>query len=391
MPGRAPSRLRNDSLLTQAGSLTLQRDPQKGGLITGTTQGSAALGWVYTRDKLGRVVTREETRNGVKTSYGYRYDPAGRLVEITTNGQVTDTWGYDPNGNRISHNGQTIAQYDDQDRLTRHTDGGTQRDYGYTANGELLTKTEGNAVTRYAYDVLGNLRQVTLPGQGTIDYLIDGRNRRIGKKLNGQIVQGFLYQDQLEPIAELDGQGDLVARFVYADKGHVPAYLIKNGSTYRIVSDHLGSPRQVIDTATGAVAQRMDYDVWGNVIEDTNPGFQPFGFAGGIYDRDTGLVRFGARDYDPETGRWTSKDPVGFGGGDTNLFAYAVNNPINLKDIAGKSTLCDALNAVLSDYKLKGNPFLMALNSQQTILRLRIFLRAVTVLAALISQIIETI
>jgi len=35
----------------------------------------------------------------------------------------------------------------------------------------------------------------------------------------------------------------------------------------------------------------------------TSTGFQPFGFAGGLYDRDTNLVRFGARDYDPETGR----------------------------------------------------------------------------------------
>jgi len=52
----------------------------------------------------------------------------------------------------------------------------------------------------------------------------------------------------------------------------------------------------------------MDYDEWGRAVLDTNPGFQPFGFAGGLHDRDTGLVRFGARDYDPETGRWTAKD-----------------------------------------------------------------------------------
>jgi hypothetical protein len=59
----------------------------------------------------------------------------------------------------------------------------------------------------YRYDELGNLLSVTLPGDIAIDYLIDGRNRRVGKKVNGQLVQGFLYADQLNPIAELDGEG----------------------------------------------------------------------------------------------------------------------------------------------------------------------------------------
>jgi RHS repeat-associated protein len=82
----------------------------------------------------------------------------------------------------------------------------------------------------------------------------------------------------------------------------------------------------------------MDYDEFGNVTWDTSPGFQPFGFAGGLYDRDTGLVRFGARDYDPETGRWTCKDPIGFGGGDTNLYEYVRNDPGNYVDLFGMYT-----------------------------------------------------
>lgn len=63
-------------------------------------------------------------------------------------------------------------------------------------------------------------------------------------------------------------------------------------------------------------------------------GFQPFGFAGGLYDRDTGLVRFGARDYDPETGRWTAKDPIRFQGS-INLYSYGFNDPVNLVDMSG--------------------------------------------------------
>jgi len=71
------------------------------------------------------------------------------------------------------------------------------------------------------------------------------------------------------------------------------------------------------------------------VVSDTSPGFQPFGFAGGLYDPLTGLVRFGARDYDAETGRWTAKDPIRFDGGDGNLYAYVGNDPVNRVDPSG--------------------------------------------------------
>ena len=79
--------------------------------------------------------------------------------------------------------------------------------------------------------------------------------------------------------------------------------------------DHLGSVRLVINAQTGEVAQSIDYDAWGRVLNETGAGFQPFGLAGGLYGADTKLVRFGARDYDPEAGRWTCKDPLESRGG----------------------------------------------------------------------------
>lgn len=67
------------------------------------------------------------------------------------------------------------------------------------------------------------------------------------------------------------------------------------------------------------------------MLLDTSAGFQPFGFAGGVYDRDTKLVRFGARDYDAELGRWTSKDRLLA----SNRYAYAFGNPLKYTDPLG--------------------------------------------------------
>ena len=81
---------------------------------------------------------------------------------------------------------------------------------------------------------------------------------------------------------------------------------------------------------------RFNYDSFGNIIEDTDPAFKlPVGFAGGLLDQDTGLVRFGFRDYDPDIGRWNAKDPIFFDGGNTDLYGYCLNDSINVIDMDG--------------------------------------------------------
>jgi RHS repeat-associated protein len=87
----------------------------------------------------------------------------------------------------------------------------------------------------------------------------------------------------------------------------------------------------------------MEYDEFGVVTGDSNPGFQPFGFAGGLYDRDTQLTRFGARDYDAESGRWTAKDPIRFEGDDTSLYGYSFNDGVNWLDPTGESSFAQRL------------------------------------------------
>ncbi|XXY47145.1 RHS repeat-associated core domain-containing protein [Sorangium sp. So ce269] len=350
----------DDGLLTAAGGLVLSRDPQNGRL-TGTTLGNvtetvsyndfgelarreAKIGDVtvmvveYERDALGRVIERTETLQGQTRVEGFGYDPAGRLVDVFHGGVLTTHYDVDANGNRLRRTTAAESEagtYDDQDRLLAY---GT-RTYAYQDSGELLSRvdTATGETTLFDYSALGHLRQVTLPRGTVIEYVTDGLGRRVGKKVGGALVKGLLFAGSLRPVAELDGTGAVVARFIYGERVNVPDVMIRGGVTYRLLTDALGSVRLVIDAAIGTVAQRMDYDEFGEVVLDTNPGFTPFGFAGGLYEPETGLVRFGARDYDPEVGRWTAKDPLLFDGGDTNLYAYALGDPVNRTDPTGRS------------------------------------------------------
>src|SRR5262249_52992911 len=100
----------------------------------------------------------------------------------------------------------------------------------------------------------------------------------------------------------------------------------------------------VINTSNGSIVQQLEYDEFGNILSefvDSNFLRLPFGFAGGVYDPATGLLRFGARDYDPATGRWTAKDPVTFAGDDAILYAYVGSDPVNGIDPFGFENLTD--------------------------------------------------
>ncbi|MAE34752.1 MAG: hypothetical protein CMH97_05795 [Oceanospirillaceae bacterium] len=119
-------------------------------------------------------------------------------------------------------------------------------------------------------------------------------------------------------LATFDGNNNLKHSYEYT-VGNTPTSYYAGNQRYYILTDQLGSPRIITDSA-GNVLREIEYDSYGNVIADSNPRHElPFGFAGGLYDQHTGLIRFGFRDYDPETGRWTARDPIGFAGGDTNL------------------------------------------------------------------------
>ncbi len=201
--------------------------------------------------------------------------------------------------------------------------------------------THPRGTTTYDYDALGALRSVVLPDSRVIEYLVDGLGRRIGKKVNGLVTKQWLYGAGQAPLAEADATGTIRMRFVYASKRNVPD-VVKTYTAagvadklYRIGTDQLGSPRVLFDS-TGAIFKTMEFDEFGIKVSLPDPTFDfPFGFAGGVYDADTKLTRFGARDYDASIGRWVSKDPILFEGRQANLYVYVGNDPINWADPLG--------------------------------------------------------
>jgi RHS repeat-associated protein len=131
-------------------------------------------------------------------------------------------------------------------------------------------------------------------------------------------------------IAELDSTGSV-------EKRYGPGYIVKNDTTYRVIRDHLGSVRIITNFQTGEIVQQIDYSAFGKITDMQNGNaFLDVAYAGGLYDDDTDFMRFGARDYNPHTGRWTNKDPILFNGRQSNLYVYVNNNPVNFTDPNGK-------------------------------------------------------
>ncbi len=313
----------------------------------------------YERDRNGRII-----RAGSDQKTNYRYDLQGRLERVSSGRKILREYQYDQNGNRIRmlrDENSIDAQYDNQDRLIRYG----SNDYKYNSNGHLSEKIERSfdgdrnlmtkivdlfelkhkqKTTQYKYDFFGNLLSVVLPNKNQIDYVIDGQNRRVGKKINSHLINAYVYQNQYQIAAELDDKGHVVKQFIFGSKSNVPDLMLANGKEYRIISDQVGTPKFLVDTSSGKFVKRFNFDEFGVSRGDVEFEDQeeyesslnlPFGFAGGLADSSTGLVRFGARDYDPEVGRWLSKDPILFNGRQTNLYGYAFNNPITFIDPSG--------------------------------------------------------
>jgi YD repeat-containing protein len=215
--------------------------------FAGATSGS--INWSY--DGFLRA-KQEDLGAGHLYPVTYAYDADDLLVTVAAAGTSALTY----------------SRYDEQDRLVSY-DGTT---YTYTAWGALASSTANGATTTYTYDALGALREVDLPvtadsSGGTWTYTNDALGRRIVRRAPDGTVTKLLYAG-MRPAALLDANDAVVARYVYGRDRLAPELIVTAGTTYRVLCDHLGTPRLLVDAA-GNVAEQSDYDASGVLVART--------------------------------------------------------------------------------------------------------------------------
>lgn len=296
---------------------------------THTVNGSTIYQLQLTYSNVGLITQRTETTAAGSHTFVYTYDRRGRVTVVTEDGTTTEQYVFDANNNRSSRQlGAApieLATYDTQDRLV------TRGTTAYQFNGDGYLTARNNDT--FQVSAVGELLQVNVSA-GSFGYGYDGMGRRVSRTDSSGTTQ-YLYS-ALAGSFQLSASRSptsTLTQYFYDDAGSIIACQCGGVMKY-VAADQVGSPRVFTDN-TGAVQRSVDYDSFGNITADTAPTYKfPLGYAGGLADAATGLVRFGYRDYEPASGRWIQRDPIGFQGG-MNQYAYVLNSPVMYRDPTG--------------------------------------------------------
>jgi RHS repeat-associated protein len=147
--------------------------------------------------------------------------------------------------------------------------------------------------------------------------------------VNGTITR-YVY-DGPNIVTQYDGSWNVTAKYIHTLDVDDPLTVTQGANTYYYHKDGAGSVVDLTD-ASGNVVKGYTYRSFGEIYSETGGLVQPFAFTGREYDSESGLYFHRARYYDARAGRFLTKDPIGFLGGDTNLYRYVQNNPLNLAD-----------------------------------------------------------
>jgi RHS repeat-associated protein len=282
----------------------------------------------YTFDDADKLSKTASSTDGTSN---YNYDATNQLTGATHGNQADEAYQYDANGNRINAGYQTGAN----NQLLN--DGTYTYEYDGEGNRTRRVETATGKVTEYVWDYRNRLSSVLFKNaQGavakTIDYLYDGDNQRIGKRIDGAITERYVL-DRNQIALVFDGNSNQTHRYLYGTQ--IDQVLADEASTQTLwaLGDNQGTIRDLIDNG-GSLVEHLTYDSFGKIISTPITDFR-YGYTGREQDSETGLDYYRARYYDAANGKFISEDPIGFEAGDGNLTRYVGNDSVNNIDPSG--------------------------------------------------------
>ncbi|MEK6776886.1 MAG: RHS repeat-associated core domain-containing protein [bacterium] len=282
-------------------------------------------GQIFINDKLFQIINKELSDVNNK-------DPTPRV-------HTAEAFSYDPVGNRLTDSSFNNWAYNANNQLTSY-DGVS---YTYDNNGNTISKTDASGITYYTYDPENRLTRIDFPGGTYAEYKYDPFGRRIEKNVNGTITK-YLYDGE-DILSEYNSSGTRLARYTHGPGIDEPLIMARSGQNYYYHADGLGSITELTDSS-GTIVNSYVYNSFGKVVKETEGVQNPYTYSSRERDKESGLYFYRARFYNPEIGRFLSVDPIGFLGGDVNLYSYVRNNPVNHIDPKGEA-VADPVSIVL--------------------------------------------
>ncbi|MGB8589861.1 MAG: RHS repeat-associated core domain-containing protein [Candidatus Acidiferrales bacterium] len=258
----------------------------------------------------------------------YSYDAIYELTGVTQGSNTTESYSYDPVGNRLSSLGVSSYTNNSSNELTSDSNAS----YTFDANDNTTSKTASSNTTSYAWDYENRLTSVTLPNSGgTVTFKYDPFGRRI-EKISPTATSIFAY-DGPNLIETVNSTGGVVARYAQGPIIDEPLAEVQGGTTDYYEADGNGSVTS-LSNAAGALGQTYTFDSFGNTTNSSGSVTNPFQYTAREFDTEINLYYLRARYLDPTTGRFLSEDPKRTTA-EFNFYRYALNSPLNLTDPLG--------------------------------------------------------
>lgn len=268
----------------------------------------------YTYDALGRLTKRSDSASAPLETY--TYDATGNRTSLALGTAAAQAYGYAANNHRLTAVDGVGRVYDAAGNLT--SIGGTAREYVYNDAGRMsAAKQSGTLRATYEYNGLGEqVRRATT------------------------VSTVFVYDEAGHLLGQYGATGTPIQQYVWMDDQ--PVGVISGASLHYVETDHLGTPRVVVDATRQKAIWTLDLasEPFGNTVPNSDPDGDAIAFAfdlrlpGQRYDSASGINYNYFRNYEPATGRYVESDPIGLRAG-ASTYSYVYGKPLLLQDPFG--------------------------------------------------------